>query len=58
MSNEKKSIKIGNTSFNIEAVKAMKLKGFKETYSKIKAFEGKDLDALYAEITGQNGNVG
>ena len=50
--------KIGNTSFNIEAVKAMKLQGFKNTYGKVKAFEGKDLDALYKEITGSNADVG
>ena len=50
--------KIGNTSFNIEAVKAMKLNGFKATYGKLPAFEGKDLDALFKEITGSNTDVG
>ncbi len=50
--------KMGNTTFNIEAVKAMKLSGFKATYGKLKAFEGKDLDAMYKEITGSSADVG
>lgn len=50
--------KIGNTEFNVAAVKAMKLNGFKSTYGKVKAFEGKDLDALYKEITGSGADVG
>lgn len=50
--------KIANSSFHIETVKSMKLKGFKETYSKVKAFEGKDLDKLYNDITGSHGDVG
>ena len=58
MEKSKTHIQIGNTSFNIEAVKAMKLKGFKDTYSKVKAFEGKDLEALFTQITGSSGNVG
>ncbi len=44
--------KVGNSSFHVETIKSMKLKGFKETYSKVKAFEGKNLDALFTEITG------
>ena len=50
--------KVGPSTFDVAAVKSMKLKGFKEVYSKHKVFEGVDLEALYNEITGSGGNVG
>lgn len=43
--------KVGNTSFQVEAIKKMKLKGFKETYGKI--LKGQDLDKVYEEVTGE-----
>ncbi len=45
--------KIGNTSFQVEAVSKMKLKDFKETYKDL--LKGLDLDKVYKEITGKNG---
>lgn len=47
--------KIGTTSFQIEAIKKMKLKGFKETYGNI--LEGQDLEKTYNEITGSSQNA-
>lgn len=46
--------KVGNTSFQVEAIKKMKLKGFKETYSKV--LVGQDLDKVYQEVTGDKPN--
>lgn len=46
--------KVGNTSFQVEAIKKMKLKGFKETYGKV--LPGQDLDKVYSEITGSKPN--
>ena len=55
--------KVGNTSFQVEAIKKMKLKGFKETYKEV--LKGQDLDKVYEEVTstkasseGSNDNVG
>ena len=44
------SKKIGNSSFNVGAVKKMGLARFKETYKVI--LKNQDLEAVYYEITG------
>ena len=51
---EKGYKKVGNTSFQVEAIKKMKLKGFKETYGKV--LQGQDLDKVYQEVTGDTSN--
>lgn len=48
--------KVGNTSFQVEAIKKMKLKSFKETYGKV--LEGQDLEKVYEEVTGHKGSNG
>lgn len=42
--------KVGNTSFQEEAIANMTLKDFKATYKDI--LKGQDLDKVYKEITG------
>lgn len=46
-----KTKKVGNTSFQVEAISKMKLKDFKKTYEKV--LPGQDLDKVYEEVTGK-----
>lgn len=48
-----KTKKVGNTSFQVEAVSKMKLKDFKNTYKDV--LKGQDLDKVYKEVTGSTG---
>lgn len=45
--------KVGNTSFQEEAIKKMSLKQFKEMYRDV--LKGQDLDEVYNEVTGKSG---
>lgn len=47
--------KVGNTSFQEEAIKKMSLKQFKEVYKDI--LKGQDLDKVYQEVTESTGKV-
>ncbi len=44
----KNSIQIGNISFNISAVKKMKLAEFEKTYKPF--FQGQDMDKIYNRV--------
>lgn len=46
-----KTMKIGNTSFQVEAISKMKLKDFKKTYEGI--LPGQDLGKIYEKVTGK-----
>ncbi len=47
--------KIGNTSFQEEAIKKMSLKDFKGLYRNV--LVGQDLDKIYSEITGKKSSI-
>lgn len=56
-------MKIGNTSFNVEAIKKMTRQQFEKTYAEI--LKGQDLKSVYEQITkepakaaGDGDNVG
>ena len=50
MDKQNKHVKVGNTSFRVEAIKKMKLKDFKDTYKDL--LKGQDLDQVYSDVTG------
>ena len=56
MDGDNKTMKVGNTSFQIEVVKKMSLKEFQGVYKDI--LKGQDLKSVYGEVTGAPSAVG